>query len=285
VSKLYFWHQLTENHFYPRIQVQDRVRQSVSELNDKDQKDVDRMRLIITSHFNILERLQQRMSPADTGNDPHHHFSTSSDTGLDNWLPEEENLFDDLDYSVDPNVFASLSDESESTGTTAARNNDISLPERRRLSIPSRWVTNESSYRSVELDLRMQQAARILSGLRDLIAEKSFQFSHVIRVAPRKGVRTRARSSIEKINHRIGFQCRVYTQCRNAMVNLGAEKRILDKFRILRKDDIRSSTALLNPNEPGSTRHQLSWIWQTGRYLEAHDQDDDLHSTRLRECM
>jgi hypothetical protein len=37
----------------------------------------------------------------------------------------------------------------------------------------------------------------------------------------------------------------------------------LDKYKILLKEHLKSSTALLNPNQPGSTRIQLSWIWQT----------------------
>ena len=151
-------------------------------------------------------------------------------------------------------------------------------PERRRLSIPSRWISLRDNYHQVELDLRLLQAARILTSLRDLIAEKSFQFSHVIRVAPRKGVRTRARSAIAKINTQIGYHCRVYNLCRAAMVKLGADDGILKKFRVLERHDIASSGALLNPNEPGSTTQRLSWIWQCGRTVE------DLSSLGLREC-
>ncbi|KAF8801024.1 hypothetical protein BYT27DRAFT_7116196, partial [Phlegmacium glaucopus] len=31
----------------------------------------------------------------------------------------------------------------------------------------------------------------------------------------------------------------------------------------LQPEDIRASTAIVNPNEPGSTQLKLSWIWQT----------------------
>ncbi|KAF8799515.1 hypothetical protein BYT27DRAFT_7017072, partial [Phlegmacium glaucopus] len=136
-------------------------------------------------------------------------------------------------------------------------------PERRRLSMPSSSVTDDHIYIPVELKLRIKQAAKTLEALRDMIADKSFQFSHVIRVAPRKGVHTRARSSIAKLNSWISYHCRVYSRCRMAMTKLGADEVTLNQYRVLTKGDIRSSTALLNPNEPGSTRHQLSWIWQT----------------------
>jgi hypothetical protein len=138
---------------------------------------------------------------------------------------------------------------------------------------------NNNQYGQVELDLRLDQAARIISGLRDLIAEKSFQFSDVIRVAPRKGVRTRARSTIAKLNNHIAYHCRVYNHCRAALVKLGANDATLTKYRTLQRNDIGSSTALLNPNEPGSTTsHRLSWIWQSSRTTE------DETSVGLYEC-
>ena len=123
-------------------------------------------------------------------------------------------------------------------------------------------------YRQVELQLRLKQAEKCLQALWDTIADKSFQYSHVIRVAPRKGVRTRARATIIKLNFEITLHCHVYAKCRVAMVRLGASETILSKYHILLKEDVKSSSAILNPNEPGSSRHQLSWIWQTGDSIQ-----------------
>ena len=162
--------------------------------------------------------------------------------------------------------------------TAEVINGDTELLERRIISIPSRWSMAVHPFRPIELKLRIKQAAASISALRDLIAEKSFQYSHVIRVAPRKGVRTRARSAIAQLNYRMGYHCRVYTRCRTAMEKLGADNVILSTYRLLHRHDIRSSTALLNPNEPGSTRHQLSWIWQSGSLSAAPN------SEGLREC-
>ena len=136
-------------------------------------------------------------------------------------------------------------------------------PETRVLSIPSNWVTQDQRYSPIELHLRLKQADQCLQALRDTIADKSFQYSHVIRVAPRKGVRTRARGAIAKLNCQIAYHARVYGRCCQAMERLGADDAILNKYKVLLKDDLRSSTALLNPNEPGSTCLTLSWIWLT----------------------
>jgi hypothetical protein len=136
------------------------------------------------------------------------------------------------------------------------------------LHMPSTSQSPNSLHRAMELILREQQAARLLNSLRETIADKSFQYSHVLRVAPRKTVRSRARSAVIQLNDRISHYCRVYSRCQLAMTRLGAEKGILSKFRVLSKKDVKSSTALLDPNKPGSSTLQLSWIWQVESNIE-----------------
>ena len=124
------------------------------------------------------------------------------------------------------------------------------------------------AHRALELSYRISLAERHLNHLRDLIAEKSFQYSHVIRVAPRKAIATRSRSVIKKLNHEIADHCRMYTHCRSTFLSLNAGKTTLAWLKDLKFDDVGASTAVLSPNEPGSTRIKLSWIWQTSaRYI------------------
>jgi hypothetical protein len=158
------------------------------------------------------------------------------------------------------------------------KDDDVLAPERRSLPIPSYILSVDPVSRSLEIDQRLKQAARILGDIRDLIADKSFQFSHVIRAAPRKGVKTRARSFITKLNQRIAYQCRIYSRCRLALVKLEAGEVVLTKYQILKIEDVSSSSALIDPNRPGSTKIALSWIWQTG--LNSKESS----SSALREC-
>ena len=118
-------------------------------------------------------------------------------------------------------------------------------------------------YRELELSHRISHADHHLNRIRDLIAEKSFQYSHVIRVAPRKGVNVSSRAAVKKLNLEIALHCRLYSQCRTRLLRLGANPATQSRFRVLTPDDIKASTAVVNPNEPGSTRLKLSWIWQT----------------------
>jgi hypothetical protein len=151
---------------------------------------------------------------------------------------------------------------------------DIGLPpERVPLHLPSSTTTPNHPYRQAELNLRVKQASRYLAALRDAIAQKSFQYSHVMRSAPSKGVRTRSRTAILQISERIGQYFRVYCRARAALVRLGADEPTLNKFKLLSRDDVKASTAILDPNTPGSTTIRLSWIWETGSRISGSAPD------------
>jgi hypothetical protein len=152
-------------------------------------------------------------------------------------------------------------------------------PERRLLHLPSSHTTTTNQpFRQAELTLRIKQATRYLTALRDAIAQKSFQYSHVMQAAPSKGARTRTRSVILNISDRIEQYSRVYCRARAAMVRLGADERTLNKFKLLVKENVRSSSAILKPNDTGSTALRLSWIWETGPRISGSAPDT------LREC-
>jgi hypothetical protein len=133
------------------------------------------------------------------------------------------------------------------------------------LCIPSNGNAS-SVHRQLELYHRISQADSQLNNIRNLIAEKSFQFSHVIRVSPRKGVTTRARATVKKINNQIAEHCRMYARCRECILILDADPTVLSRYQVLLPADIAGSTAVLNPNEPGSTSIKLSWIWQSSAF-------------------
>src|SRR6266498_1324806 len=65
----------------------------------------------------------------------------------------------------------------------------------------------------------------------------------------------------------------VYSQARAAMVRLGADERTLKTFKLLSREDVKASTAILDPNIPGSTTIRLSWIWETGAGISGSASD------------
>ena len=230
------------------------------------------MRQVILAQFALLDRIHPSSDTADNlaVTDLHDY----NEMNFDNLDMEETRI--DADISS-----GKLPADSQAFPPPTSSDDDIvhvDPPEKRNLPLPSKFQRSDDVLCRAEVELRVLQAGKILAVLRDLIAEKSFLFSHVIRIAPRKGVRTRARSEIAKLNVKIGYYCRVYSYCRIALVHLKANNDILSRYRIIERKDIASSGALLNPNEPGSSTHRLSWIWQTGHRAE------DSNSPGLYEC-
>ena len=142
--------------------------------------------------------------------------------------------------------------------------------------LPS-YVNSQHPTAKVEFRLRQRQADHILELIRNTIADKSFQYSHVIRVAPRKGVKTRARSAISRLNAVLINHCCTYNQCRSAMIRLDPGNEDLVRHKVLTSADIQSSTALLDPNTPGASSLRLSWIWQNQTLMPTS-------SNNIQEC-
>jgi hypothetical protein len=198
-------------------------------------------------------------------------------------------VFTDRDTVEEPSEesFSDSDDEDRETapsgGDQQGEESDPDLgipPERIPLHLPSSHHAADAHhpFREAELNLRIKQATRYLAALRDAIAQKSFQYSHVLRSAPSKAVRTRSRSTVATITGRISQYSRVYCRARAAMVRLGANERTLNKFKLLTRGDVKASTAILNPNIPGSSSLRLSWIWETGPRIPGSAPD------AMREC-
>ena len=168
-----------------------------------------------------------------------------------------------------------------------AQHRDTTLPiELQTIGLPSNKNVTPG-YDHLEILLRKNQAKTHLNHLHELIAEKSFQYSDLIRGAPRKRVITRARGTVKGINMRISFHSQVYSQCRSRLIQLGADTPTLQQFRELKRQDIRASTAILTPNEAGSTTLELSWIWHNvaRHILPRADADFSDNPATILECI
>jgi len=86
---------------------------------------------------------------------------------------------------------------------------------------------------------------------------------------------------------RISFHSQVYSRCRARLILLGADAATLQQFRELKKQDIKASTAILTPNEAGSTALELSWIWHdvARHILPRADADLSDNPATILECI
>jgi hypothetical protein len=247
--------------FFDRIDVRDRVKRLQKEPREECRLEVERLRRTLTSDLIHLQSLE----------------STLNRTGFTETDVVEEPLEESFNDSDDD---VGEADPSEQDQVIDATDPDLGLPpERIPIHLPSSHnTTTHHPLRQAELDLRIKQATRYLAALRDAIAQKSFQYSHVMRSAPSKAVRTRSRSAILRISDQISQYSRVYCRARAAIVRLGADERTLTKFKLLTRDDVKASTAVMKPNIAGSSSLRLSWIWETGPKLPGSAPD------AMREC-
>ena len=182
---------------------------------------------------------------------------------------DQVDIWDDLAFDPVTNNNAEFTADPGITNPAASsesgKKNEIIGPvtiENQTIALPSNGNTS-LVYRDLEISHRISIAEEQLNHIRNLIAEKSFQFSHVIRISHRKGVTTRSRALVKRLNNQIAEHGQMYTRCRASLLLLNADESIMTRFKVLTPSDINASTIVINPNAPGSTRISLSWIWQT----------------------
>ena len=277
-----------------QIDIQDRVRRLGKEPREDERQKVEQLREILVAELSQVLNLESKALEAisraaiippkddnpeafddlDDENDIADADSTISPTSVTSTNvsavaasgPTTTMSRSVIAASAASTTFAASAATAASVATAASAASEPSThttpPERQLISMPSNCL-KDNPLLAVELALRKQQAERYLNALREVIAEKSFHYLHLVRNAPKKSVRTRARATIAKLNERISLYSRIYTRCRAAMVDLSADQSVLDQFQILQRGDVGASTAILDPNRPGSSVLRVSWIWQT----------------------
>ena len=138
----------------------------MAEPREDDRKEVEKLRELLIPQFEIVDTLR--------------HCAAGEFVGLDHRdEPDDLATFDNLDNEVP--VRAGAPDPAVTRLHTRSQDTLLLPPEKRQLSMPSTWGSGDNMYRQVELQLQLKQADKCLQTLRDTIADKSFQYSHVIR--------------------------------------------------------------------------------------------------------
>ena len=76
---------------------------------------------------------------------------------------------------------------------------------------------------------------------------------------------------MSQIDSQPTLHARIYTCCQNHLVALNCKESILHQYCTLTKEGLKSSTAILDPNKPGSTSLKMSWIWHSAKWLLLND--------------
>lgn len=164
-----------------------------------------------------------------------------------------------------PHSFATADDTDLSAEEVPPEHRTISFPSNVcSIAGPSVQPRSMAQFHNIEVQFRCHRASVLLTKLRELIAERSFQFSHVQRNPPTKGVKTRSRTVTTNLRHKISMYAKMYTCNRARLCRLNVDANTLAIYKKLLPGDLISSTAVINANEPGSSTLILSWIWQVG---------------------
>jgi hypothetical protein len=152
------------------------------------------------------------------------------------------------------------------------------LPEKALIDLPSRVGAalcrefNVGYLMEQELKLRIGQANEALHNIRIALVDKAILFRTVIRHHRSQGRSTRAWTQVHAVEKSARVNSKIYKRARKQMLELKADEAILSKYKVLKKQDLKISTAVAEPNARGSRNDSLAWFWSMD---VQGDSDDD----------
>ena len=167
-----------------------------------------------------------------------------------------------------PDVTSNHADTDDTPPQTLLESeSDATYPEIQLLPLPSsKKITGNSTnalreLAELQLQLEQGQANDALHKVRLAIGHKSFLYRHKLRHAPNYDSRTRSSKDIRAFSSVVTQHADVYMGCRSAMVALGADVTLLNKYQELKRPDLKTDTHILLGHERGTRNSRLSWIW------------------------
>lgn len=124
-----------------------------------------------------------------------------------------------------------------------------------------------------ERDLRRGQANDSLHKICILISRKSFIFRDKVRNARTQAWKTRAWADVRQIDKALQYQVAVYHATRAALLNLGMSDSDQRKYLIITPQDLKTTTAIAEPNARGQQHTSLSWVWRANVHKGAADDE------------
>lgn len=146
---------------------------------------------------------------------------------------------------------------------------DEGMPsEARRALMPSSygWAECEklglTTQATIERRLRIAQLDTLLIRIRDLVSWRTYQYSTDIRHG--QGNYTQTTSSWKRVHQTTDSLKRVameYDLAREALMKLNPNKEVQNRFRVLKREDLKTIDGIYDPNVRGQRHKTLSWIW------------------------
>jgi hypothetical protein len=112
-----------------------------------------------------------------------------------------------------------------------------------------------------ELRLREGQLNDSLHHIRIALGHKSYLFRNNVRPARTQRLKTRAWTEVHAVESTVQHHARVYNRARKSMLDLGADVSLLDRYKVLARQDLKIDTTVIAPNVRGQRNTSLPWFW------------------------
>jgi hypothetical protein len=112
-----------------------------------------------------------------------------------------------------------------------------------------------------ELRLREGQLNDSLHHVRIALGHKSYLFRNEVRPARSQRLKTRAWQGVHNVESTVQHHARVYTRARKAIADLGADASLLERYKILTRQDLSVKTSVIAPHVRGQRNKSLPWFW------------------------
>ena len=125
------------------------------------------------------------------------------------------------------------------------------------------WCNRNAAEDLAKAELRLLegQLNDSLHHIRIALGHKSYLFRNNVRPARTQRLKTRAWGEVHAVESTVQHHARVYNRAWQSMVDLGAETFLLDRYKVLKRQDLRTETTVIAPHVCGQRNKSLPWFW------------------------
>jgi len=113
----------------------------------------------------------------------------------------------------------------------------------------------------MELHLREGQLNDSLHHIHIALGHKSYLFRNDIRPACTQRLKTHAWAEVHTVEATVQHHARVYMLAWKAIVDLGADSVLLERYKVLTQQDLSVKTSVIAPHVHGQWNKSLPWFW------------------------
>ena len=112
-----------------------------------------------------------------------------------------------------------------------------------------------------ELRFRVGQLNDSLHHIRIALGHKPYLFRHDVHPARTQRLKTHAWVEVHAVESTVQHNSRVYVRARKAIIDLGATSDLLDRYKVLKTQDLSVKTSVIAPHVRGQRNKPLPWFW------------------------